>query len=140
MPIGPGLYTYLQSKAAITAVVGTRVYPMRSPQGSSNYPCISYQTISSRSTYSHSGDNQLRFERVQINCFARTAKAAKDLAELVRLSLSGYAGLMGSTAVQSCFLENERDIAYESADTEAQDVLCVQVDYMIAYTEAAPTL
>ncbi len=140
MPIGPGLTTYLQTKSAITNVVDSRIYLVRPPQGSGSFPCITYQTISSRSTYSHGGDNQLRIERVQINCFARTFKAAKDLAELVRLSLSGYAGLMGTTTVQSCFLENERDVPYDSPDTTSQDVLCTQVDYSISYTEAAPTL
>lgn len=140
MPIGPGLSTYLLSKSAITTIVGQRIYPLRPPQGSSNYPCVTYQTISSRSTYSHGGDNQLRFERVQINCFGRTVKSAKDLAESVRLAMSGYAGVMGSTTVQSCFLDNERDVSYDSPDTASQDLFCTQVDYMIAYTEAAPTL
>lgn len=141
MPLYAGLYTYLQSKTAITAVVSTRVYPLNLPQtGTTIYPCIVYQTISQRRTYSHGGDCQLCFERVTFNCFASTYKAAKDLAELIRLAISGYRGTWGSTTIQSCFSEGDRDAMTDSPETESLAVFNVQSDYTIAYTEAAPTL
>lgn len=138
--IEEGLYSYLSGKAAISALVSTRVYPMLVPQGAT-YPAISYQKISGNHVRALSGSTAgLANPRIQINCWARTYSAAKSLAEQVRLAMDGYAGSMGSESVNACFLMDERDQFEPSPGNEADRLYCTQLDFEVWHGETVPTL
>lgn len=79
--------------------------------------------------------------RVQINCYASTPVGSETLAEAVRQSLDGFRGLMGSTFVSMCHLEDERSQIDEPKEgrNESGGVYSVQIDYTIGWTVSVPT-
>jgi hypothetical protein len=106
--IEEALYTLIQSEASITALVGTRVYPIRMAQNPT-YPTLVYSLVSTRNLELLSGDGGMYWPRYQIDSYARTYRAAKRLARTVRLALTGYSGTVGSIDICRIGLSNEVD-------------------------------
>ncbi len=148
MTIEEGLQAYLSTKAAIIAVVGTRIFPIivaqqLLPNLTTNYPAITYQIISAKHNHSMNGSSQLCYKRFQVTGWAQGDggyKTASDLMEIVRLSCDGFSGNMGTVVVQSCFLEGENDPFDIVPGSEMDRTFGRSQDYMIGYTESAPTL
>jgi hypothetical protein len=128
--IESNLYSFLSGKAAVTALVSTRIYPLKLPQGYS-LPAISYQRVSSPRLYALSGTTGRLRARIQLDCWADTYSAVKGLADAVRGELNGHTGTFGSSTVDSLTLDAERD-GFEE-DTEVFRVL---QEYIISHTEA----
>lgn len=128
--IEEGLYTYLTSQAAITDLAGTRIYPLKLPQGVS-YPAIRYQDISEVGLMAHDGPLDLFKSRFQFDCYARTYIAAKQLAQVLRATINGYAGAMGTVTVEHVFF-----IDWEDDHDDSANVWRVRCDYFIQYKEA----
>lgn len=84
------IYNILSNNAAVSAIVGTRIYPMRLPINTA-YPAITYQLVSDVPENSKTGRAIYYNARVQVNCFARdiTGKSGvKGAQELQRAVLS----------------------------------------------------
>jgi hypothetical protein len=75
--------------SAISAFIGSRLYPNIVPQKAPN-PAMTYQQISGPRGHMMSGPIGLTKARYQINCWAASYSEAKGLAEVVRLTLNGY--------------------------------------------------
>lgn len=75
------LYGVLAADAGVTALAGTRIYPLLLPQ-EPTLPAITYQRISTTAVHTRSG-NGLAFVRLQLDCFAATYAGAKSLAAAV---------------------------------------------------------
>jgi hypothetical protein len=76
------LFTRLTTDAAVSAVVGTRVYWVKVPQGTA-LPYVRLQTISDPRPVHLQGYESARVTRVQADCFAATYGAARGLAEKI---------------------------------------------------------
>ncbi len=144
MTLGQALFTYLSTKAAIVAVVGTRVFPIEVARNQTVvYPCITFQLISTRQQHSLGGASQLAWKRYQVTSWSKSANGANSaeaLAELVRLACDGYAGTWGTVDIQSCLHDGEGDSFDLPSDNENAKVYGRRQDYQIAYTESQPTL
>jgi hypothetical protein len=103
----------LLADPAVTALVGAgaeaRIYPLILPQGAA-FPALTYQRVSSVTQYAQDGPGLAR-QRIQIDAWAMTYRAAKDLARAVRSALEGHR----AGNIQGVFVDPERDF-YE-ADT-----------------------
>ncbi len=133
MTIEEGLYSYLSGYAGLTALVGTRIYPLVMPQNVT-MPAIRYQRISSSRIYSHDGPNKLTHPRFQFSCFAESYATAKAVANQVRFALAGYQGTMGGAGgvtVQFAIVDDEVDL-YED-ETKLHHVA---VDVVVWHEEA----
>jgi hypothetical protein len=86
--IETSLYAVLSGNSAITAIVGTRIFPLTVPEDW-NLPALTYQVISSVShpTFSTAGEQRIR---VQIDCWADTYSDAVSLRAAVISALNGY--------------------------------------------------
>ena len=105
----PGLRAYLLADAAIsTAVGGSRIFPVMMPQGERGASIV-YTRVSGIGDHHMQGASGLSRPRYQIDAYAVLHDDANALADLVKLRLDGYQGLMGAVMVQGCFFENERD-------------------------------
>lgn len=135
---------WLLADTAIAALVAARVFPLRADQNSL-YPMIVLQQISlTPQLYTH-GELGLVTTRVQVGCWAKTYSEAHNLANKVRLRVSGYTGVMGgpnngdpAITVQDCELDNVYD---QDDDTPGQDDrrLCgVITDYLIWHAQTVP--
>jgi hypothetical protein len=101
--------------AAVSGMVGTRVYPGSRPQGSA-LPAVVLNRISGGPLYADDGEVGLEQARIQIDCWAATYSAAKKLARAVTASLSAFEGTVGETTFQLIELDIEQDLREGGGD------------------------
>ena len=102
------LVTLLKNNPALSAKVGTRIYPLVMPT-QPTFPCIVYQVVASTRTYSHSGFSHLFQPRIQFSCWATTYAEAKDVASKLKAALEGFRGISGGTTLQGAFVATDID-------------------------------
>lgn len=104
----------LTTDGSVSAVVGTRIYPIRTPDNAT-FPCISYQRVSSQREHVMEGAGNLTFTTMQVDIWtpkitaagAGGADIARDLARKVQTRLDGYRGTVLSVDIQGILSENE---------------------------------
>lgn len=124
--IEEALTSVLKNNAGIAAVT-TRVYPGNVPQDAS-LPLIFYVKVSGSPDHSVKGPTDLAQARFQIEAWAYTYLAAKQLAALIETALDGKKATVGSDYIRSVVKESERDM-YEP-ELSCHRVSC---DYSIWY-------
>jgi hypothetical protein len=129
--IRPALTAFLLADAGIAAAVGTRVYPVRLPQGTAAASVV-YNRISAIGDHTMQGASGLARPRIQIDCWAPTHDAATALANLVKDALDGFRGPMGNgVQVQGAFFDSERDLPFD----DDGKLYGVSRDYLVWYEE-----
>jgi hypothetical protein len=96
--IEEALYNLLKDNAGVSAVVSGRIYPIELPQNCT-LPALVYQVVTSLHEESHEGSSGLAASAIEIEAWAETALGARDLGELVRAALQGYAGTKSSVVI-----------------------------------------
>ncbi len=130
MSIEIGIRNRLTSDTDMAALVSTRVYPMRLPQGYS-LPAVSYQRISAERRHELStGPIGWAFTRFQFDCWAGSYSDLRDLAEAVRKCLDGFSGTVDGTHVGGIYIEGERETFEEDVE-----IYRVTMDFLIPYKE-----
>lgn len=124
---------FLLNGASTQPLIALRVFPLQAPQGTSQ-PTLVYNRITSPREHSMEGSAGFVEALFQIDCLAKTYKAALQLAEAVRLDLDGFRGQAGQspdvTDIDGVFLDDERD----TYNDELQ-CYCRQLDFTIEYQE-----
>ena len=125
MPVERTLYDLLSGDAAVSAISGDRIYPVRLPD-EVILPAIAYSKVSCNRFASHGGPVNLASSRFQLDCYSA------DYLEAKRLALAVVAALHGKKSgdIQAAFNENETDGF--SADG---GVFRVSADLIIWHTE-----
>ena len=132
MIIEEALVAYLTGYAGLSALIGTRLYPLRLPENPT-YGAVTYHRISGPRVQSHSGPSGLAYPRFQFDCYATSYLGAKNVATQVRIALDGFKGTMGGTsgvAVSSALSQNDRDF-YDPATRTWR----VSTDFIIGHAE-----
>lgn len=82
--LGSLVYSRLAADAAVTALVGTRIFAAKAKQGAA-VPRIVFTIIGEQPTGTAAGslESRLRRARIQVDCYADTVDAADDLANKV---------------------------------------------------------
>lgn len=107
-----GLIYKLANTAGVSALVGSRVYGPRFPQGAT-VPLITTARISTPRVHTHdsSGSAGTAYPRFQIDAWAATEASAKAITDAVRAALNGFRGTITSGAnsisVQGALVEDE---------------------------------
>jgi len=112
------------------AVGGTRIYPLRIPQGITATSVVINDQISEGTDYHMQGPSGLATVRVQIDAWSRDTDAARSLSNAIKSRLGGYRGFMGTVRVQRAFAVN----AHADYD-QAVDLYRSGRDYMITFEE-----
>jgi hypothetical protein len=142
--ISKAVYARLNGHAALTAVIGTRLYPNALPQDT-DYPAVTWQLIDAEHTHSLNGVDGLVLARVQIDCFASGGPDGtsstpygdvQDLAEIVRKRMSAWRGTSGGVVVHHSHLLSHNDLVDGPFDSGDVTIHRVSQDYTVAYTEA----
>ena len=134
--IAKGVRTYLQTKSGVTDLISTRMYPDVLPQNAT-MPATTISVVSGNSEYNLTGGEGNARARVQIDCFGATRSAVNELAEAIRVELHGYNGAAGSETVQSCLMENKRDLIDQPIDGDSYAVRYRKmIDFSVIHTEA----
>jgi len=108
-----GLKSYLTAYAGLTALIGTRVYPFRIPQGAT-LPCMTYQRMDTPRMLTHQSvgaTGDLAKVRMQFDCWATTYSSAKAIADQLRAALNGKTGSIGTApnavVIRAALVDNE---------------------------------
>ncbi|RHZ91360.1 DUF3168 domain-containing protein [Cereibacter sphaeroides] len=112
---------------AVAALVGPRVNFGRHPQGEP-LPALVLTTVSDREGLTLAGPDGLQRARVQIDCYAESYGAAKQLSRAVRAVLHGHSG----GGFQGVFLDGARDLREPGDDTGRP--FRVSLDFLTIYS------
>ena len=102
--IGTTIYSALSNAEAITAIVGTRIYPVVMPQEEKGVSIV-YSIGSNNPDQTKDGPSTLETYFFEIYCVSKRYTEVDALASLVRSTLEAYT----STAVQTIRYQSEAD-------------------------------
>jgi Protein of unknown function (DUF3168) len=104
-----GLRNLIINDSTVGPLVGDRVRPMMLPEGST-LPAMVFTVVATTPLASMDGVNALQTKRVQIDCYAANAPAAKQLAAALHNLLDGYKGTLSEgTLVMSSLPDQDVD-------------------------------
>lgn len=129
MEIEQGIDSYLSGLAAVTNLIGDRLYPVNLPQNPT-YPALTYTQISEISIVAHDGAGDLMMCRFQFDCFALSYAGVKALARALRRALDGFKGTMGEVTVPAVLFITALD-AFE----DPPKVFRIPADFTIQWKE-----
>ena len=115
MDIYDALVAKIKATPAITALIGTRLYPDEIPQGDA-LPAVYYQTISDVKDHHLTGQLELEKPMIQFTVQAATKNSAADVAEAIKTALVDYQGTISGVQIQYIRLENEIPSFYRASD------------------------
>jgi len=138
MPIGRSIRRILIYDDAVLAIIVARVYPVSAPQNAT-LPYIVYQIVGSETLYHADNEAGLQATRMQIDCYAETYDAAYDLADKVRLALSGYTGLISTILIRGIFLESQQDLSEPTVERGEKPLMRISADYEVWHDQTVPT-
>lgn len=131
------IYARLMAVAALTALVGTRIYPERAPSGATR-PYLSYFQVSRVGEVTLGGSGGLTTRRYQLDIWDDSYLGAKALAEQVRLALDSFHGTVAGVPFNAT-LVNELDIPERGLETTVGDPLThIAQDYLVMASETKP--
>lgn len=135
MALDDEIYTLLSGRAAITAIVGNRIYPVTMPEDFTySGPFIVVTRISNKSQECLAGSAGIARARYQFSCYAQARdggrKTCRAIAEQLRLLLQPYRG--GS--IWDCSHAGDADL-YEPSVL----LFHVPADWMIQFSEPIPS-
>lgn len=83
------LVAHLKADATLTALIGTRIYPLTAPQNVVK-PYVTYQVINGNNNQCISGGIYQKDIRFQIDCWSLTYSNVKAISEAVVKRLEGF--------------------------------------------------
>jgi len=106
MKVGAAIYSLLVNDSAVSAIVGTRIYPELAEEGASA-PYIVYSVVSNTPSDTKEG-TPIDEAQLEIFSVGNTYAAANDLADKVRAALDRKSQIVvGTVTVQSIQYTNE---------------------------------
>lgn len=130
-----GLVALLSGEATISAVVGTRVFVTKAPQGELR-PHIIVTQLNSEEYKSLDGTGSLRKVTFDIDCKAERSVTAASLAKIVRRFIDDYSGTAGSETIGAVLVNGESDTWESPVDGSDVGVYGVTIDLDIQYVES----
>lgn len=115
------VYSTLTNDATVAALVGTRVYPHKPPQGAT-LPAVGYLRIGGPRDTSLNGASGSARTRIRFDCWATTSDGADAVMRAVRDAMDAYTGAFA--AINPVEFHEEESDAYR-----------VTIDYYIHHTE-----
>jgi hypothetical protein len=118
----------------VASVAADRVHLGTAPNGA-QMPFASFQVVSEGDRFAHMTGGGMGHPRVQVDCYARTFREAKELSEQIRAAIDGYRGTQANVAIGSCLKVGEQYLP--EPDRSNTDTLLhrVSTDYSIIYEE-----
>ena len=106
MKVGAAIYSLLVNDSAVSAIVGTRIYPELAEEGASA-PYVVYSVVSNTPSDTKDG-TPIDEAQLEIFSIGNTYAAANDLADKVRAALDRKSQIVvGTVTVQSIHYTNE---------------------------------
>jgi hypothetical protein len=126
------VYNILSNNSALTALVSSRINPIRIPQESA-FPAIAYNLVSVIASPTNTSHSRTDFARVQVSSFGTTFADATAVASAVRTALEAVSlpGTFNSTYCQAIEFDGEVHLAEDEAGFAG--IYHVAQDFIINY-------
>lgn len=121
------LYSILTNHAGLSALVGTRIAPLRLPDGTA-LPAVTYQRVSERDYWASGTDAGVKTTRYQIDAWGVDYDSCRAVAAQLRNALQRYSGTAASTVVQGIFILTEID-QYADAPKAAHTTIDIEAHH-----------
>lgn len=119
--IEAALVSILKADSAVTALVGTRIYPVQLPLNCT-FPAISYFNVSDPF------QRITGYPRIQISCWAKDYAQVLNLKSAVETTLNGYSGIVNGVNIEMIAPLSAED--YYDSDT---GIYHIPYDFKIIY-------
>jgi hypothetical protein len=126
-------YNILSNNAALTALISTRLNPVRIPQESA-FPAVSYNLISQVPNPTKSGHSRTEFARVQVNAYGTSLSSAQAVASAIRTAFEAVTlpGTFNGIKCQTLEYDGENHTADDTAAFAG--LYQISQDYLINFT------
>jgi hypothetical protein len=126
-------YNILSNNAALTALISTRLNPVRIPQESA-FPAVSYNLISQVPNPTKSGHSRTEFARVQVNAYGTSLSSAQAVASAIRTAFEAVTlpGTFNGIKCQTLEYDGENQTADDTAAFAG--LYQISQDYLINFT------
>lgn len=124
----------LVTNAGVSALVGTKVFPVLAP-ASASLPFITWRRTAVQRQHSLSGPVGLPTVILSVDVFAETYEACRDVCDAVRQCLDGWGGVFNDVSVRNVSLTNEADGFVTLAGGDLPPVYTVQMTFAILWQE-----
>jgi hypothetical protein len=114
MAVATALIKRLTTGTAVTALAGGRI-GVRLAEGQA-MPAVALRVVSVTPVHAMQSDDTLRRSRVQVDSFATSYIAAKNLSEAVNARLSRFSGTVTGQVIQDISYQNEIDLEEERGE------------------------
>ncbi len=137
MSIEAGCYSFLTGVTALTAIVGTRIYPNSLPQNPV-FPALTYALVSAPHDHTLTDAAGIVRARIQFDAYGYKLSEAVAITEAIRLALQRYTGSFGAKVVLASKLANEQDLSIAPQDASQSWLYRKSSDYIIKLRELIP--
>lgn len=127
------LIAKLLASAGVTVLTGTRINWLRRPQAEA-LPAVVLQRIDGRPDVHHGGRSGLVESRVQVDVWAKSFKAAKDIARAIETAVCAQAFTQGAIRFDVILLVDERD---STEDAQPDNYFRTSLDLMVLHAAAS---
>ena len=127
--IEAAIYSHLTAQAGLTALIGTRLYPLKAPDSATD-PYVVYTKVSAVREVSHSGTSNLTQARIRFGCWSADYLTAKNVSLQIVKALNGIRFTAGGGESYGGNMDQERDLFDEDAKMHQ-----VSVDYLFWHKE-----
>lgn len=139
MSLRSSICDYIESKSAITSLIGTRFYPQVA-KGGVSLPYAVYRRSSQIRYPASSGSTAIVTTSLRIVSFADTYDEAESVSDQFRIALDGKRGTVGDQYFSSCQLVGESDDIDPIEFAQSSAPHFVAQEFSITHRESAPTL
>ena len=130
MSLEKAVRSVLTGDSTVAALVSSRVYPQRRPQGTA-LPALGYQNVFSQETESLAAQSGVRRTRLSVECLDDTYGDTKTLRDAVESALVNYAGTAQGETIHSLRLESAVDIDETNTPGSQFGVFRTILDFII---------
>ena len=128
--IGKAIFARAGIHAGLSALIGSRMYPVEAPQKTA-IPYVTYQVISPVRDHAMSADG-LGLPRVQFDCWAKNRADAMDVRDQILACFDRWSGIAGGITVDSSVCENDgMDVQTDDITRIPRVTLEFQMSYVL---------
>lgn len=126
------LYTILAADSTVTALCGTRIYPLTIPQ-TTPLPAVRIVTVANEPSDTKTGASTLDAIRVQVDSYAASMLTAQQLDEEIRDAIDRYRGSVTVTGTGGAtyFVDGIRFESRNETMEEEKDIFRISADYQV---------
>lgn len=128
------LRSALVGTAAVTSLVGTRIYPVLAP-ATAALPFVTWRRSGIERAQTLGGPMGMPRVSIEYSIYGTTYEQAREVADAMRLVLDGYGGTSNNTEVKQTSLEDESDDFVQLAGADLPPVYQVTQRYDCWWSE-----